>query len=366
VVFQAAEWLDTQATPLGSSPPAPEIAGRSDVEPPEIYAWGAFGFTVEVALLILVGIVFAVVAWSWIRQARRAVRLEYGETLADVHPRRTRQIAVARTLGKLVDAAPWVLFALVAPATILAAFTAWSVIRHRGSPLDWVDPGNAGLHELVAWSITTGVFLIGLFALALVALGRFAYGDGRIRRLVGVLWDIGTFWPRAAHPLAPPCYAERVVPDLLYRIKGWDLSPNGSGTILSGHSQGSVIAAATVFQLPDDEVNKVTLLTYGSPLRRLYAHYFPVYFGEDHLLRLAERVDWLNLWRQTDAIGSDMELGMVGVDIELTDPAGFDRRPGDPEYPAILGHSDYHGDPGYQAALELIRRSPAPVRLDRT
>jgi hypothetical protein len=96
----------------------------------------------------------------------------------------------------------------------------------------------------------------------------------------------------------------------------------------------------------------------------LYARYFPVYFGEDQLQVLADRVDWLNLWRRTDAIGSDMELGVVGVDIELTDPAGFDRRPGDPEYPRIYGHSDYQGDPGYAAALDLIRRSPVPARVE--
>lgn len=361
-VFQVADWLDTKATPV-AGPPGPGIAGQSDVEPPEIYAWGAFGFTVEVAVVLLVALMFAAIAWSWIRRARAEVRQEYGAALADAHPRRTNQIAIARTLGRLVDAAPWALFALVAPATVLAAATAWSVLTHHGSPLDWVAPDGAGAHALVEWSITIGFFLIGVFALALIALGRYAYGDGRIRRLVGVLWDIGTFWPRTAHPLAPPCYPERVVPDLLYRIKGWD--PSGAGTILSGHSQGAVIAAATVFQLPDEEMSQVTLLTYGAPLRRLYARYFPTYFGEDQLQQLADRVDWLNLWRRTDAIGSDMNLGVVGVDIELTDPAGFDRRPGDPEYPRIYGHSDYQGDPGYAAALDLIRRSPVPARVEQ-
>ncbi|MCI0688147.1 MAG: hypothetical protein L0Y54_13050 [Sporichthyaceae bacterium] len=363
VSFQAADWLDSQATPTAAAP-APEIAGRSDAEPPEIYAWGAFGFTVEVAVLVLVALGVLLLAWTRLRRARAAVRREYGEALADAHPRRTRAIALARTLGTLVDDAPWFLFALVAPATVLAAITAWSVLTHHGRPLDWIGSGESDWRSLVDSATTTGVFLISVFVLALVAVGRYAYGDGRIRRLVGVLWDIGTFWPRSAHPLAPPCYAERVVPDLMHRIQGWD--PNGAGTILSGHSQGSVIAAATVFQLSDDEVSKVTLLTYGSPLRRLYARYFPAYFGEDQLQLLADRVDWLNLWRRTDSIGSDVDLGVVGVDIELTDPAGFDRRPGDPDYPRINAHSDYHSDAGYAAALDLIRRSPAPPRTDRS
>ena len=51
-------------------------------------------------------------------------------------------------------------------------------------------------------------------------LGLLVYRNDTVRRSVGVLWDIGTFWPRAAHRLAPPSYAERAVPELQTRVAG--------------------------------------------------------------------------------------------------------------------------------------------------
>ena len=91
--------------------------------------------------------------------------------------------------------------------------------------------------------------------------GVFAYRTVGFRRHVGVLWDLGTFWPRAAHPFAPPCYAERAVPELTRRIIY--LVSRGNAVLLTAHSHGSVLAAATVLQLPPQVSSRVALLTQG-------------------------------------------------------------------------------------------------------
>jgi hypothetical protein len=65
----------------------------------------------------------------------------------------------------------------------------------------------------------------------------------------------------------PPCYAERTVPDLLIRMR--PVHASGGLVLLSGHSQGSVLAAAAALQLSPAEQRRSALLTYGSPLRRL-------------------------------------------------------------------------------------------------
>ena len=165
------------------------------------------------------------------------------------------------------------------------------------SALDRVESGHIGT------ATALGVYLTGLAAAGLVSLGFLAFRDARVRRYVGILWDVATFWPRANHPLTPPCYGERAVPELESRTTELTTAP-ADVVVLSAHSQGSVLAAAVLMR-PQSGPGRVVLLTYGAPLRRLYARFFPAYFGPEASDTLASTNHrWVNLWARSDPIGA--------------------------------------------------------------
>ena len=101
----------------------------------------------------------------------------------------------------------------------------------------------------------------------------------------------------------------------------------------------------------------MALLTFGSPLRRLYARNFPAYFGTDALPRLSGRQQsrWINLWALSDPIGSwvidkdDRSMGaaLAGVDFRLLDVEALTLR-SDGTFPPICGHSGFWVRPEYQ------------------
>ena len=147
---------------------------------------------------------------------------------------------------------------------------------------DQLVPQLLGLPAgFVGVGLTAGSYLVAGILFGLLLGGLFAYRTAWFRRYVGVLWDLGTFWPRAAHPFAPPSYADRAVPELAARIT--HLAERHAGVLLCGHSHGSVLLAIAVLRLPPRVRSRVALLTYASPLDRLYARLFPAYLGEDVL-----------------------------------------------------------------------------------
>ncbi|MFE7705048.1 hypothetical protein ACFU6I_04415 [Streptomyces sp. NPDC057486] len=359
VAQRVADWLDGPGTPG---------MGRSSLidGPPVLLSWQASVIPVLLALLLIPAVVLGVRTWRAARAMEPEVDKEYGEKRPDAA--RTRQIARTRALAGLTDSAPWLL-GLVSGATLLlgagAVAGAWVSGEVPGLALDGAGPFIESVAEAAQ---STGSWMIGFGSIVFVTCGRRAYRDASTRRTIGILWDVGTFWPRAAHPFAPPCYAERAVPDLASRMSGWTGRTRGR-LVISGHSQGSVLAASAVWQLPAEARKRVALLTYGSPIERLYGRWFPAYFGPGPLDGLHRSVHcWRNLWRATDPIGGQVRLDVgAGPEVDrgpLRDPLVYGRTPEHPLPEPVLGHSDYQADPVFaeERAALLVRLEPVLPR----
>lgn len=133
------------------------------------------------------------------------------------------------------------------------------------------------------------------------------FGDPERRRKVGIIWDIGSFWPRWFHPLAPPAYGPHAVKSLARALDAQ------YPQVLTAHSQGSVISTVTL--ATQDCARPAGLVTYGSPLGILYAKLFPD-VGVAGLLESVETGwagrHWVNLWRNTDPLGGEPLPSMDG------------------------------------------------------
>jgi hypothetical protein len=161
------------------------------------------------------------------------------------------------------------------------------------------------------------------------------------------------------------------VPDLKNQLKC--LTPDdGKRVVLAAHSQGTIIAAATLLQEDVRHSDRVALLTFGCPLRRLYGRNFPAYFGKHSMDYLADKQknQWLNLWSATDPIGAwvfkegdpvrptsldpltfTYDLGVI--DHRLLDIVRLTPRPRGMDEP-ICGHSGFWTRDEYQGAVDSL------------
>ena len=347
-----------QGDPVGSTEAAVAAVRRGGIPliiPPTFF-WAAIMFVV--VLVILVVVVLAV--WLTIRRRARAgyagVLAEYEGDETPAERRRAQQVSSARSWAQATElvipiAAGMALLTLIAVAVLLVAYA-----------MPGVDGLPAGVTELAKVSVVA----IAAAAALLIGLTLWALSNRQIRRTVGVLWDVATFWPRANHPLTPPCYAERAVPELLERLSV--LSHDDGAVVLAAHSQGSIIAAASLLQAGIG-APRVALLTFGSPLRRLYARGFPAYFGRTPIGRLHDlwRWKWINLWALTDPIGSwvlcsgadTAQRALDEVDYHLRDVTSL--APGDDGgYPPICGHSGFWTRPEYAEAFGCLAAQVVP------
>ena len=134
------------------------------------------------------------------------------------------------------------------------------------------------------------------------------WGSGESLRRTGIIWDVVSFWPRFFHPLAPPAYGPNAVTELRNEaMRAADVADAADSNLtLSAHSQGSMITALALMQMPPDEADRLTrVVTYGSPLGLIYGHLF----AEVGLAAIVNDkaghagLQWTNLWRKTDVLG---------------------------------------------------------------
>lgn len=271
-----------------------------------------------------------------------------------------RATSNAAQWGGRVLTAVQVLFVATASAELLGILDLSSLLWRR----------IASFGHYVALTATTGVlyFLI-----------RRAFKPKQ-RRLVGMLWDVLTFWPRRFHPLGVRPYAERAVPELQHRL----VHHKNHMIILSAHSQGSVLAYAALVQeahVSNDLAARVAFVTYGSPLWQLHAQAFPAYFDRKGFASLRDRLfgsrrdtptpepaAWRSFFRRTDYIGKEV-FGDATFEKEIPDPATEPRidnlPPGQtlsswPDPPRIVWaglakHSFYYNEVSFKKWIENLR-----------
>ncbi|HVQ87068.1 MAG TPA: hypothetical protein VMT88_02700 [Actinomycetes bacterium] len=407
LIVVAGDWLngDRNAASLisgscpGHGPPA--SIGHPCLDVPTSYVW--FGGALIVALILL-GALLIVVLVASARSPAIGVSTEPDEGGPDAGDPLHHAVLGARRWAARAHRAEKLIAALVmlGLVAILAVLTLtvgdWLPDFGRAASSGWVS----GLQKVV------GLGTIGLAFTGLALVGA-AIGGGQTRqRPLGLIWDLICFLPRAAHPFAPPCYAERAVPEIVGRCSEW-LRPRQEGTpdgrtgdtiVLSAHSLGSVLAVASLFCMTEPASQGTApktfrLLTYGCQLRAYFSRIFPELLGPQILgtthvtagrlfspdpwraevdvpaADVDESADtvmtrlggtpgaeprWVNLWRRTDYLGfpvnSYVQPSRVDQLADEIDRTGYQL--------VIATHSGYPETAEYLTALAKLTPESSP------
>ena len=196
---------------------------------------------------------------------------------AKLDPKRLREVGGLWTMQRLLRASGNGLALTVLLACLMLA----SMV---GAALEWPGPWHA-----FAWLDGVSMLVVVAVPVAGFLLVRRSLSERVTRRQVARLWDVLTFWPRVTHPLAPPCYAETLVPLISQRVTKLATGSIPTGThdrkggpvLLAGHSQGSIVSMAAAAQLRAHWRDRVALVSYGSPIPILYERYFRTAFRTD-------------------------------------------------------------------------------------
>lgn len=344
---------------------------------PQILVWTPL---LQAVLLVVGALVTLGLVVLYRVRAGRAIAAWVPKDPLDVPASARSRVADARVTAGLAhrgEALVGVVGTVVSLLCLVTFAVAWASagLVDEGVRAPWVEEPR--LRPLA----TASLWAAFVTSAGLVALGAQVRRSPSARRNVGVLWDLATFWPRSAHPFAPPCYAERVVPEVVARVR-WALADDPDRVVvLSGHSQGSLIVVAVASRLRGCE-ERLRLLTYGSQVRALYGRVFPAAAGPDvlgyvptagpvtltspwpdvpddkpaehpagHGLRgrLGNPDRWVNLFRRGDPLGFPVHADARNE----FDVATLEVRPAREGDPAslVLTHGGYQHSPEYRRVI---------------
>ena len=331
---------------------------------PRVHVWGGTAVLAAVGLAGLVSAVLVVLAFLRpVPGDREPAMIMRSRRWAMLFHRAEPMAVVLGTLG-LLSAAVAVAGAALAPGT-------------------WQPP--APLVAVAAATADESVLLLAIAAVVIRLWVVLRSGGSATTRPMGLVWDLLCFLPRAVHPFAPPCYAERAVPELADRVR--TLVRDGRLVVLSAHSLGAALSVAAYYRLSEDDRRGVRLLTYGTQLRPYFGRLFPDVFGPQVLgtqpcpgARLWTADPWVG---DRDPVASAPaattllgELGAGWVSLwRRTDPIGFparaypdndtDRSAAEQLGDRVQAHGDYPLTPAYADALAALQREPGQLLLAR-
>ena len=306
--------------------------------------WLAFGFVLGSLATAVGG--GAWLAESW-RVERAAIEAEVRDEYApDGDDQWVAAVSRARYLARLGTRTAWL--TQVWALTLMATMAVFAV----GGLMGWLGRPTG------AWGEVVGVaswIAIAAPVLVVASVARSWEQPGG-RQTVGQIWDGLNVWPRRYHPLAPPCYADRAVPELADRIA--ELHARGDAVLLVAHSQGSVLAFAALLGLRTsglDPDGRIGLVTSGSPIGRFITPSYSGTVDAADVATVADWIPWVSFWRPTDPIGGP---NLIGGDVRLRDPVAA-VAVGDADLVRVHGHARYERDPAFRARIDELARTLA-------
>jgi hypothetical protein len=316
------------------------------------YCWG-----ITLVLVVVVAAITSVGTWRTGRRMRSRAAHEFHAVAAPLGAPPDgwmRTIARAMSMARLKLHVAWFILTYAVAGLLMTLVTSVEMLGESGRPWvrDWyddlgwlgylsqrLDPVPPDTPGPVTFLTNVGTYvLIGLAGLLFV-LGRRSLRAEETRRGANVVWDVISFWPHSAHPFVPPSYAQFTVHDLRRRIHHHlnppappmsdTTVPESAATaedpptrlVLSAHSQGSLIAFATMLWLGTEDRDRTALVTYGSQLQVAYPRGFPSYVDRALVerVRVALGRRWINLYRETDPIAGPV-LSWTRSPMEATPP----------------------------------------------